>query len=1859
MLSTRAAFVLWLGFLAGCAGNPTAEDGGAAGGSVSAGGGEQGGGIAGEGGGSAGGGSAGGGVAGGAGGAAGGAPGGGTAQDGGDNTAPVLGALSAVSLNEGAVSTVVLSATDAEGDPLSFSLVSAPPFVTLMNATVTIAPGFSDSGSYTVQVKASDGQLEASGSFALTVVNVNRAPSLMAISDVTMVAGTMQTVTLSAVDPDGDQVTFSAMNLPAWAMLNNGAISLSPPSNVVDVRTVSVMASDVAGASDSKLFVLTVNAPANQAPVVSMLQQVNDMGTAVAPGATVSTAPKFRAFVDDPENALVRIEVELVDVASGFTNTATVSGILSNEGTLELSSTSLKAATYKWQLRAFDASGAASAWQSFNGGQAAFTVQAGPISGSVVINTNQPATNNGDVSLTLTAMASGGATLTQMCFSNDNVSFSGCAAPVSQKSWTLATGEGVRTVYVKLTDSNGTSAVFSDSIIFDKTPPQVSGFAINSQAAAVTVVGVQLSWVANDALSGVAGQTASNDGTTFTAITGSPAAWSLSAGQGEKTVSLSVTDAAGNVTTVTDKIVLDSVEPTISAVTINGGKAWSNQNANVPLQVTAADGAAGSGVTQICVSGGANAGCQPFGNGSVVINLTAGDGQKAVLVTVRDAANNQSLPSMANVGVDTVSPTLSSVVVNGNAVATNNAQVTVASVANDNAIGSGLAFIQCRTDVGAFAAAVAYAATVQYAMSGGNGSHVVSCKVFDAAGNESVTAGDSVTLDTQPPTGTVTINAGNPTYTNVADVTLVLFASDATAVNEYCVNGTGAVPSGPNDACWKPIANTAYTLAGPDGLKTLSVFFKDAAGNFNVTPVTDAITLDVTPPTASVSGPSLGLRFGASFANTLTVSFNNLASDATSSLSQVCLGAMNPPTGCGPYSSAPMVDLAPGDGPKTMYLRVIDGAGNPSAVVSDTITVDMTAPVITAVVINAGAAYTNNRDLSVGTTATDNNTISQIQFSEDGTTFSALTGYANPKVYTVSAGDGPKTVHVRVGDSAGNTSTAANDTITLDQTPPAASLSVNGGARYTSNATVSVAISPVEAGSGVYRQCVKEAAVGAAAPAAPLANDACFVTFATPAMLTLTAQGDRRVYVWLSDNAGNISSAPATYDIWLDSVAPAAPTGLGVVAGHRSLTFTFNNATDASGVQGYEVGTSLISGSGYSFGSIVAPQNGATTTTVLTLPNGVTEYVVVRTVDMAGNRSVNSAQVSGLPRYPFSHQARLPTANHLNAIAFSASATGYFVAGTDGALYATDSTLSTFTRRDPMTDRNLNDLMVDSGGAVYVVGQQGHIARSTNDGLTFELLTNTDAAAPKADLNDITYAGSSGMAPLVSNYFVAVGNGGTIVRGSTGFLVNTPAFSPVSSGTNAELNAVARCSSSAGACVGGQVLIAVGASGTILRSTDSGATWAAITPPAGYATATFTSVVALPDLNTFFIGAVNPGANGPLLRSINGGLSFSEVSTPSFADFSVISGLDAVGTDLWLAGTLSNLTAVAKLNNTTRTNQTVTANALLPRAIVARSATEIAFAGDFGRIDRTTAQPAWVERSSGNIGSVNAVHMPATLSNSLWQVGQSGWVAGTLNGGANWSQQAAGLTTASLNSIATIDTNGSSSGVMAFAVGSSGTIIKTTNGGTNWALDADTGITTQALNGVSCRTATACFAVGNVGTLLRYDGSNWVTVTTGSGSDLNAVTTYVSSGGAIRAVAVGDTGALRTLNGATWSTQAAISTANFNAVAPKSDFAGIVIAVGTAGSIYKSTDHGVTFTQRTSGIATVLRSVINVPGTAVWYAVGQTHTALKSTDDGETWVPLTTNFTHSFYGAAAGSITTRAWLVGDRGSTLFTSVVGQ
>ena len=191
------------------------------------------------------------------------------------NRAPDLAAIAGQSVNEGQSITVNLSATDPDSDPITLSATSLPSFVTFTDngngtGTIQFAPGFSNAGTFNINVTASDNgspALSDTESFTLTVADINRAPDVTPITNKVVIEGQSLTVNLTAADADGNTIVLSVTGLPAFASFidngnGTGSISFNPALGTIGTFNLSVTATDNGNPTltDSESFTLTVAA---------------------------------------------------------------------------------------------------------------------------------------------------------------------------------------------------------------------------------------------------------------------------------------------------------------------------------------------------------------------------------------------------------------------------------------------------------------------------------------------------------------------------------------------------------------------------------------------------------------------------------------------------------------------------------------------------------------------------------------------------------------------------------------------------------------------------------------------------------------------------------------------------------------------------------------------------------------------------------------------------------------------------------------------------------------------------------------------------------------------------------------------------------------------------------------------------------------------------------------------------------------------------------------------------------------------------------------------------------------------------------------------------------------------------------------------------------------------------------------------------------------------------------------------------------------------------------------------------------------------------------------------------------------
>ena len=95
-----------------------------------------------------------------------------------------------------------------------------------------------------------------------------------------------------------------------------------------------------------------------------------------------------------------------------------------------------------------------------------------------------------------------------------------------------------------------------------------------------------------------------------------------------------------------------------------------------------------------------------------------------------------------------------------------------------------------------------------------------------------------------------------------------------------------------------------------------------------------------------------------------------------------------------------------------------------------------TTPPTGSISINNNAAATNTTNVTLTLSASDPSGVSEMQLSNDNISYDPAVAYVTSKPWTLTIGDGTKTVYVKFKDAVGNWSAAATDTITLDTTAP-------------------------------------------------------------------------------------------------------------------------------------------------------------------------------------------------------------------------------------------------------------------------------------------------------------------------------------------------------------------------------------------------------------------------------------------------------------------------------------------------------------------------------------------------------------------------------------------------------------------------------------------------------------------------------------------------------------------------------------------------------------------------------------------------------------------------------------------------------
>jgi hypothetical protein len=170
-----------------------------------------------------------------------------------------------------------LDAQDPEDDSLSYSYEISNGSASLDGSSLMITPDQDFNGDMTLTVTVSDGELEDSETFAINVLAVNDAPSIVSIEDTQIAEDTNFEIDLNASDIDSEELFYSVSvsgNASAYVLGNQLQVTPFPGFSGIIEITVFVSDGYLSSNTSFNLEVIPVNDP----PVLSFIgsQIVNE-----------------------------------------------------------------------------------------------------------------------------------------------------------------------------------------------------------------------------------------------------------------------------------------------------------------------------------------------------------------------------------------------------------------------------------------------------------------------------------------------------------------------------------------------------------------------------------------------------------------------------------------------------------------------------------------------------------------------------------------------------------------------------------------------------------------------------------------------------------------------------------------------------------------------------------------------------------------------------------------------------------------------------------------------------------------------------------------------------------------------------------------------------------------------------------------------------------------------------------------------------------------------------------------------------------------------------------------------------------------------------------------------------------------------------------------------------------------------------------------------------------------------------------------------------------------------------------------------------------------------------------------------
>ena len=258
------------------------------------------------------------------------------------NRPPVISGTPPTSVTVGVQYAFTPSATDPDGNTLTYGITNRPAWATFSTSTGRLSgtPASANVGSYSsIAISVSDGQASAQlPAFAIVVSAApNRPPVISGTPPSSVVTGNAYSFQPTASDPDGNPLTYSITNAPSWATFDTATGRLQGTPSAGQVGTYSNIAISVSdGSASASLAAFSINV------------------VAVANGsATLTWTPPTTNTDGSPLTNLAGYRVRWGPAPGNYTNTVT----LNNPGLASYVVTNLVPGTHYFVVTAVNSSG--------------------------------------------------------------------------------------------------------------------------------------------------------------------------------------------------------------------------------------------------------------------------------------------------------------------------------------------------------------------------------------------------------------------------------------------------------------------------------------------------------------------------------------------------------------------------------------------------------------------------------------------------------------------------------------------------------------------------------------------------------------------------------------------------------------------------------------------------------------------------------------------------------------------------------------------------------------------------------------------------------------------------------------------------------------------------------------------------------------------------------------------------------------------------------------------------------------------------------------------------------------------------------------------------------------------------------------------------------------------------------------------------------------------------------------------------------------------------------------------------------------------------------------------------------------